>query len=197
MTFFYKRIFPFIWFGFLAVFFLVALVKGLGSDQTSNLPFLIVPVLMAIIGYRFMQKLMFNLVDEVFDVGDALLVRSGGREERIALANTKNVNYFPYMSPPQVTLSLRRPTVFGDSIVFCGTLRIVPLSSRPIIDDLVDRIDAARQPSSALSVCDEVIHECSDAIAGGMVGRHRPAAPMNVCDGGKARSRAIPMPAPQ
>jgi hypothetical protein len=51
------------------------LVKGLGSDQTSNLPFLIVPVLMAIIGYRFMQKLMLNLVDEVFDVGDALLVR--------------------------------------------------------------------------------------------------------------------------
>lgn len=108
MTCFYKRIFPFIWFGFLSVFFLVALVKGLGSDQTSNLPFLIVPVLMAIIGYRFMKKLMFNLVDEVFDVGDALLVRSGGREERIALADIKNVNYFPYMSPPQVTLSLRR-----------------------------------------------------------------------------------------
>jgi hypothetical protein len=84
MTFFYKRIFPFIWFGFLAVFFLVALVNGLDSDQTSNLPFLIVPVLMAIIGYRFMQKLMFNLVDEVFDVGDALPVRSDGREERIA-----------------------------------------------------------------------------------------------------------------
>jgi hypothetical protein len=92
-----------------------------------------------------MKKLVFNLVDEVFDVGDALLVRSGGREERIALADIKNVNYFPYMSPPQVTLSLRRPTVFGDTIVFCAPFRIMPLSSSPIIDDLVDRIDAARQ----------------------------------------------------
>lgn len=145
MTFFYKRIFPIIWFGFLAVFVLIALLKGLGPDQISNLPFLIVPVLMAIIGYRFMKKLVFNLVDEVFDVGDALLVRSGGREERIAFADIKNVNYFLYMSPPQVTLSMRRPTVFGDTIVFCAPFGIMPQSSSPIIDNLIDRIDAARQ----------------------------------------------------
>jgi hypothetical protein len=50
-----------------------------------------------------MKKLVFNLVDEVFDVGDALLVRCGGREEPIALADIKNVNYFPYMSPPRST----------------------------------------------------------------------------------------------
>ncbi len=36
MTLFYKRIFPVIWFGFLAVFFVVALVKGLGADPISN-----------------------------------------------------------------------------------------------------------------------------------------------------------------
>ena len=63
-------------------FVLLALLKGLDPDQTSNLPLVIVPVLMAIIGYRFMKKLVFNLIDEVFDVGDALLVRSGGWEKR-------------------------------------------------------------------------------------------------------------------
>jgi hypothetical protein len=77
------------------------------------LPFLIVPVVMAIVGYQLMKKMAFNLVDEVFDLGDALLVRSGGQEERIAFADIKNVNFFPYMSPPQVTLSLRRPSVSG------------------------------------------------------------------------------------
>jgi hypothetical protein len=111
MTFFYKRISPIIWFGLLAVFFLIGLLK-------RDAPFLIVLVLMVIISYQFMKKQVFNLVDEVFDVGDALLVRSGGREERIALADIKNVNYSPYMSPPQVTLSLRRPTLFGDTIMF-------------------------------------------------------------------------------
>ena len=145
MTFFYKRIFPVIWFGFLAVFFVVALVKGLAADPISNLPFLIAPVVMAIFGYQFMKRMAFNLVDEVFDLGDALLVRNGGQEERIALGDIKNVNYFRYMSPPQVTLSLRRPSVFGEAIVFCAPVRLMPLSTSPVIDKLIDRIDAARQ----------------------------------------------------
>jgi len=87
----------------------------------------------------------FNLVDQVFDLGDALLVRNGGQEERIALADIKNVNFFPYMSPPQVTLSLRRASLFGDTIVFCAPARLMPLSPSPTIEKLIDRIDAARR----------------------------------------------------
>jgi hypothetical protein len=126
-----------IWFGLLAVFFLIGLLK-------RDVPFLVVLVLMVTISYPFIKKQVFNLVDEVFDVGDALLVRSNGREERIALGDIKNVNYSPYMSPPQVTLPLRRPTVFGDTIVFCAPARLIPLSSSPIIEKLIDRVDAAR-----------------------------------------------------
>ena len=99
MTFFYKRIFPVIWFGFLAVFFLLALIQGLAADSLAFLPFLVVPVVLAIVGYQFMKRMAFNLVDEVFDLGDALLVRSGGQEERIALADIKNVNFFPLYEP--------------------------------------------------------------------------------------------------
>ncbi len=44
---------------------------------------------MALISYRFLKKLTVNLADEVFDVGDALLVRRDNRKERIALANIK------------------------------------------------------------------------------------------------------------
>jgi hypothetical protein len=145
MTFFYKRVFPVIWFGFLAAFFLIGLVKSRAGDPISNLPSLIIPVVMAILGYQIMKKMAFNLVDEVFDLGDALLVRNGGQEERIALADIKNVNFFPYMSPPQVTLSLRRPSVFGDTIVFCAAARLMPLSPSPTIEKLIDRIDAARR----------------------------------------------------
>ena len=145
MTFFYKRIFPVIWFGFLAVFFLGALIQGLAAPSIAFLPFVVVPVVLAIVCYQFMKRMAFNLVDEVLDLGDALLVRSGGREERVALADIKNVNFFPYMSPPQVTLSLRRPSLFGDAIVFCAPLRLLPLSRNPTIEKLIDRIDAARQ----------------------------------------------------
>lgn len=74
-----------------------------------------------------------------------LVVRNGGQEERILLSDIKNVNYSPYMSPPQVTLSLRRHTVFGDTVVFCGPLSIVPMSSSPVINKLIDRIDSAHR----------------------------------------------------
>ena len=145
MTFFYKQVFPVIWFGFLAAFFLIGLVKSHAGHPISNLPSLTIPVVMAILGYQIMKKMAFNLVDEVFDLGDALLVRNGRQEERIALADVKNVNFFPYMSPPQVTLSLRRPSVFGDTIVFCAPARLMPLSPSPTIEKLIDRIDAARR----------------------------------------------------
>lgn len=145
MTFFYKRVFPFIWFGVLLLLIAFGLFTMSRGDLASNVPFLIVPVLMAVFGYRIMKKLVFNLADEVLDAGDALVVRSGGQEERIALSDIKNVNYSPYMSPPQVTLSVRRPTVFGDTIMFCAPVSMLPLRSSPIIAELVDRIDAARR----------------------------------------------------
>jgi acyl-coenzyme A synthetase/AMP-(fatty) acid ligase len=64
-----------------------------------------------------------------------------------ALSDIKNVNYSPYMSPPQVTLSVRRYTVFGETIAFCAPVSIFPLRSSAVINDLIDRVDAARQNS--------------------------------------------------
>ena len=106
MTFYYKRVFPVIWFGGLLFIFM--------SGQVSQY---IPAVVMAIFGYWLMKKMVFGLADEVLDAGDALIVRRGGQEERISLSDIKNVSYSRYMNPPQVTLSLRQ-TVFGDTICF-------------------------------------------------------------------------------
>jgi hypothetical protein len=144
MTFFFKRVFPVIWFGFLLLLVAFGLLSASRGSPNSLIPFLIVPLLMGVFGYRFMKKVLFNLADEVLDAGNALVVRSGGQEERIALSDIKNVNYSPYMSPLQVTLSVRRHTVFGDSIAFCAPVSIVPFWSSPVIGDLIDRVDAAR-----------------------------------------------------
>ena len=92
-----------------------------------------------------MKKLIFDLVDEVFDDGDALLVKNGGREDRIALSDVKNVSYSPLINPPRVTLSLRKRSFFGDKVSFCAPVRFIPFSTHPIIDELIERIDAARE----------------------------------------------------
>lgn len=144
-TFFYKWIFPAVWFGGLTLFIGASLFAASRSNQSSLLPFLIMPAVMIGFGYFLMKKLVFDLVDEVWLDGDTLVVKDRGREQRIELADIKNVNYSSLVNPPRVTLSLRRPTVFGDHVVFCAPLRFVPFSTSPIIDDLIDRVDFARQ----------------------------------------------------
>jgi hypothetical protein len=144
MTFANKRVFPAIWFGFLILFIAVPLVSSAGRNAPP-LPFFIGPVIMMIFGYFIMKKLVFDLVDEVWDDGDSLLIKNRGEQQRLALSDIKNVSYSPYMNPPRVTLSLRRPTVFGDETTFSAPMRIVPFSKSPMVADLIDRIDLARQ----------------------------------------------------
>jgi hypothetical protein len=144
-TFFYKRIFPVIWFGLLPVFVAVSLFANAHGGSSSLFPFLIVPAAMLVFGYVIMKKLVFDLVDEVWDDGNELVVRNRGQEQRIALSDIKNVSYSALTSPPRVILALRRPSIFGDQIAFCAPVRFVPFTTSPVIDDLINRIDVARQ----------------------------------------------------
>ena len=107
MTFFYKRVIPIIWFGFIALSLATPLVRFLFRLPASvePLPFLVAPAFMAIVGYFIMRKVLFDLVDEVLDGGDALIIRNRGIEERLPLAYIINVNYAPLTSPPRVTLA--------------------------------------------------------------------------------------------
>lgn len=144
-TAFYKRGFPILWFGFLIVLIFLPLIVGAQTGQSVQPMFFIVPVAMMAIGYFVFKKVILVLVDQVYDLGDALLVRNGTQEERIALSDITNVSYTPMMNPPQVTLSLRQPTGFGSKVTFCAPKRFVPFGSSPVIDALIRRVDAARR----------------------------------------------------
>ena len=144
-TFFYKRVFPAIWFGFCVVFFILPWLGVPISGRSPPGPVFIAPVVMLGVGFLIMKKLIFDLVDQVWDDGDSLLIRNRGEEQRVALADIKNVNYTPFVSPPRVVLSLRQTTVFGDQIAFCAPVRLVPFASSPVIADLINRVDAARR----------------------------------------------------
>jgi hypothetical protein len=144
-TFYYKRVFPAVWFGFILLFMGISLFATRYSSEFPLIPFLIGPIVLIVFGFVLMKMFVFDLVDEVWEEGNTLLVKNRGQEQRIELADIKNVNYTVLTSPPRVTLSLRRPTVFGDRIVFCAPVRFIPFATSPIIDGLIDRIDTARQ----------------------------------------------------
>lgn len=105
-TWFYKKVFPAMWFGLLAAFFVVS-VTGNGLS-TGGWKFLLMPCLMAIVGFFVMKNVVWDLVDEVHDCGDSLLVRNGSEEERIPLSNIINVNASTQTRPPRITLRLAR-----------------------------------------------------------------------------------------
>jgi len=144
-TFWYKWIFPIVWFGGLAAFAGSEVLTSVQHNGTQFFPFIIFPVLMAVFGYILMKKLIFDLVDEVWDDGTSLIIRNRGEEDRVALSNIMNVSYSPLINPPRVTLTLRQPSTFGAEISFSAPVRFVPFAKSPVIEDLILRVDAARR----------------------------------------------------
>jgi hypothetical protein len=143
MTLFHKRVLPIVWFGFLGVFVLVGLWAQPGPRSPG--PLIFVPmVFMGVIAFLVMKKLIFDLVDEVWDAGSALVIKNGGREVRIELAEIINVSHSSFTNPPRVTLSLRHPGALGSEISFMPPTRFIPFARSPLIDDLIRRVDAAR-----------------------------------------------------
>jgi len=142
-TYWNKRLFPLLWFGFLAVFVLTTILAGAVAKDAM---FLIIPCVMAVFGYFIMKTLVWDLVDEVYDDGDYLLVKNRGNEVRIGLANIMNVSATTFVNPPRIVLRLREPSKFGSEIAFSPASRfsLNPFAKNPVAEDLIIRVDRAR-----------------------------------------------------
>jgi len=146
MTFFYKRIFPVLMLGFLLLF-ISMMISAARSSANPPPAFLFIIILAFVVALCFFiyKKLIFDLVDEVCDDGDALIVRGKGQEDRIPLSNIINVGYTQFVNPPRVTLWLRTPGLFGDRVSFNPPASFSPFAVNPIVEELVGRVDEARQ----------------------------------------------------
>ena len=153
-TYFYKRVFPVLWFGFLLVFFCVALWAWLQPGTFDGAPtdavFLLMPLFMAGVGFVLFRKLLADLVDEVALDGDWLLVKNRGERARVALADVMNVNSSLATNPRRITVMLRTESRFGRSFSFmpAGPRSFLgALRPDPIALELIERVDALRGPA--------------------------------------------------
>ena len=147
--FFMKRVFPAIWFGFLAIMVGGAGISAIARGAAgADFVFFLIPVTIAIVGFGLMRRLVWDLVDEVYDHGDYLVVRNRGDETRIELADIMNVSVSTMMNPPRITLRLRQPTRLGSDVSFvpARSFRWHPFgaATNEIGDDLIVRVDRAR-----------------------------------------------------
>lgn len=142
-TFFNKKLFPLIWFGFLAFFIANAVIDG---DFEKDPMFLIGPCLMVVFGFFLMKKLVWDLADEVFDCGESLLIKRAGQEDRVQLSNIMNVSASTNTNPPRITIRLVAPGKFGSEIAFspATTFSLNPFAKNQVAEDLILRVDQAR-----------------------------------------------------
>jgi hypothetical protein len=146
-TFFIKRVFPLIWFGFLVIFTTVVLTGAITGKSEFNIMMLIVPIMMAAIGFFVFKHLCFDLADEVYDCGEYLLVKKGNYEDKINISDIINISYNHLQNPPKASLRLRNESKLGQEISFSPTVKLMSFKKNPIIEDLILRVDRARRPS--------------------------------------------------
>lgn len=144
-TVFHKTLYPLFWFGALAFVVFIGLRKG--AAEEGRWMFIAMPIVLAVFGGVLMKKLVWDLADEVHDLGDYLLIRRGNEEERLPLSNIMNVSATTYVNPPRVTLRLVKPGKFGPEVVFTprSNWRFMPFTKNSIVEDLIVRVDRARR----------------------------------------------------
>ncbi|MGY3039804.1 hypothetical protein ACVWWQ_001427 [Rhodanobacter sp. TND4EL1] len=149
---FYKRVFPVLWFGFIALFLAFALWARLHPDSVDGAPpdlmFLVMPLLMGAIGWVVYRRVVSDLMDEVWLDGDWLVVTNRGEKRRVPLTDVMNVNATTTTNPRRITVMLRTATPFGSELNFmpASPRRLFSLfQPDPVVMNLIRRVDALRQ----------------------------------------------------
>jgi hypothetical protein len=144
MTFFHKRLLPSV---FAVVIFLVScgiLVAALAKPII--LPLIALPLFAMISGYAMMKHWVLDLVDEVWDDGDAIIVRNHGIEREFALSDFVNVTYAGSINPRRISLWPREISKeFGPEIPFIPPFTMQTFCMPPLAVELKARIERCRQ----------------------------------------------------
>jgi hypothetical protein len=140
-TVYFKRIFPTIWFGFIGFFFVTFLVSGAGKESFM---FLFMPIIMAVFGYVLFRKMVWDLADEVYDHGESLEFRKGAKTQRILLKEIMNIDYSHMSSPERVVIHTRNEGSIGKELAFSLPMRFNPFSKNPLVRQLIERVDEAK-----------------------------------------------------
>ncbi|NTW99510.1 MAG: hypothetical protein HGB35_06215 [Geobacteraceae bacterium] len=138
---YFKKILPFIWFGFLGFFIVTTVESGAAG---KSIIFSIMPIFMGLFGFFLFKWLVWDLVDEVYDTGDELLFRKGGTEQRVKLRDIVNIDSSRMNSPERITINVRNEGPLGKELVFNPPMRFFTYIRNPLVTELIERVDRAR-----------------------------------------------------
>lgn len=101
-----KRFVPVFWCGFVAL-----VAWALALSRLNTIWIIAIPAALALLGFAYIRMFTFTIADEAFDAGNAVIIRSKGKELSIPLANITNVKYALVADPPRIVLTFSTPAV--------------------------------------------------------------------------------------
>ncbi len=99
---------------------------------------------MAVFGFALFRKMVWDLADEVYDRGDALIFRKSGKEQQVNLSEIINIDYTHMSSPERVVIHVRTEGPIGKELAFNLPMRFNPFSKDPLVRELIERVDNAK-----------------------------------------------------
>ncbi len=141
LTFFNKFIVP-----FLTLIFAVIAIRFYSPAEIQRVPPLLMLMLfLAFAGSLVMSVWMSYKIKRVYVHGDHLLISDYKKEIAVPLSNIYDVTEMRWMQPYWITISFRRPTEFGDSILFIPPFRLLSFwVANPLVEEI--RSIAASRP---------------------------------------------------
>ncbi len=115
-----------------------------GAAESSPI-FIVAPlIIMAVFGYFLFKKMVWDLADDVFDKGNELIFRKGGKEQRVSLRDIINIDYAHMSSPERVVVHVRTEGSIGKELAFNLPVRFNPFAKNPLVQELIERVDRAK-----------------------------------------------------
>lgn len=153
-TWFYKRVFPLLWFGFILVFLGVSLqveYRTAGVDALSPESILVlVGLLIAGVGLVAFRHLIFDRVDKGWlagagSDGDFLVVKNRARKRRTAPSDVITIHSTTHANPRRNTVMLRAGAHYNSDMPASPRGFLSAFNPGRIASEPINRVDAARQ----------------------------------------------------
>jgi len=135
----HKTLFPVLIVG-VSVIVLAILVADMVRNKQVNYLAIGFIVLAGVYAFAESKKRITGLVDEVWDDGDAVVIKNGNREARVALSNIRKVRYGGIGNANFVTLQLHEACSLGKEISFVPPRKLLQFTRNPAISELISRI---------------------------------------------------------
>ncbi|MEI7687848.1 MAG: hypothetical protein WCL32_22815 [Planctomycetota bacterium] len=146
-TVYQKIIWPTFFLAFMSLFVIGGIIAALAAP-TEGLVYLFFGIVAFALALRSVARLRFRFVDQLWLVGDTLLVRNRTRYDRFPVTDVAKVTYHAD-TPEHVTLDLSEPCKFGDTILFMPLLAYLARGERHPIAVEIELRSRRESPSAA------------------------------------------------